>query len=321
MLDDLHFVKGAVGKRELVKGMTHFQIENGRIYSYNGNISLSSPIALDFNCSPKADLMIKAIENCREATQMVLTGGGKLSIKSGGFSANVICLDEPVPHVNPAGPIVQLDAEAFITAFRVLFPFIGTNNLYPFATGVRLKGSCVTATNNVIFVEYWTGVAFPHEVVIPRAAVQELLRIKEIPTHIQYDNNHMTFLYPSGRWLNTTLLDAAWPATDPMFNREHHPEEIDHTLFSALDTIEPFADEIGSVFIENGTVRTHFDIGEGASNVISNQKIYGRYQIQMLKMLKGVAQKIDMTCYDAKKPSHSIFYGDRLRGIISGMRL
>lgn len=321
MLDDLHFVKGAVGKRELVKGMTHFQIENGRIYSYNGNISLSSPIALDFNCSPKADLMIKAIENCRDATQMVLTGNGKLSIRSGGFSANVTCIDEPIPHVVPAGEVVALDAEAFINAFRVLLPFIGTNNMYPFSTGVRMKGSCVTATNNVIFVEYWTGSAFPHEVVIPRAAVQELLRIKEIPTHIQYNQNNMTFHYQSGRWLNTTLLDVKWPETDPIFAMEHHPTEIDHTLFTALDTIEPFCDEVGSVFIESGTVRTHFEKGEGASNTISNQAIYGRYQVQMLKMLKGVAQKIDMTCYDAKKLSPSIFYGDRLRGIISGMRL
>ncbi|QFR59683.1 hypothetical protein P6F33_gp82 [Pseudomonas phage Quinobequin-P09] len=43
----------------------------------------------------------------------------------------------------------------------------------------------------------------------------------------------------------------------------------------------------------------------------------GVYQIEMLKLLKDVAQKIDFSAY----PNPCLFYGDRLRGAIVGMRL
>lgn len=321
MIDDLKFVQGAVGRKEIVTGLTHFKIEKGTVRSYNGVIALSSPLALDFDCTPRATEMLKAIEACRDTVQISMSSSGKLNIKSGAFSAFVPCLEEPTPHVEPEGEIVEVDAEAIIKAFRLLYPFIGTDAYRPFSTGLRICNQCAYATNNVVFIEYWIGSIFPTQAVIPRVAIQELLRIKEMPTHIQYTEKQMTFHYQSGRWLTTSLLDVQWPDAGPLFEREHSCKPMDSSLFDAIEAVMPFADDMKSCYIENGTLRTHYSTAEGASHTLVDLEIFGRYQMDMLSMLKGVAQKIDMTCYKAEELSPSVFYGDKLRGIITGLRL
>lgn len=321
MIEDLKFVQGAVGRKEIVTGLTHFKIEKGTVRSYNGVIALSSPLALDFDCTPRANEMLKAIEACRDTVQISMSNSGKLNIKSGAFSAFVPCLEEPTPHVEPEGEIVEVDAESFIKAFKLLLPFIGTDAYRPFSTGLRICGQCAYATNNVVFIEYWIGSLFPTQAVIPRIAIQELLRIKELPTHIQYTEKQMTFHYQSGRWLTTSLLDVAWPDASPFFAGEQKVKPIDNSMFDAIEAVMPFADDMKSCYIENGTLRTHYSTAEGASHTLVDLEIFGRYQMDMLAMLKGVAKTIDMTTYDAEKLSPSVFYGDKLRGIITGLRL
>ena len=55
MIRDLRFVKGAVARKDLVPGMTHFVIEQGTIRSYNGSLALCSQINLDLECKPNAE--------------------------------------------------------------------------------------------------------------------------------------------------------------------------------------------------------------------------------------------------------------------------
>lgn len=321
MIDDLKFVQGAVGRKEIVAGLTHFKIEKGTVRSYNGVIALSSPLALDFDCTPRATEMLKAIEACRDTVQITMASSGKLNIKSGAFSAFVPCLEEPTPHVEPEGTIVEIEAEGLIRILKLLYPFIGTDAYRPFSTGLRFRDQCAYATNNVVFIECWTGILFPTEAVIPRIAIQELLRIKEVPTHIQYTEKQMTFHYASGRWLTTSLLDVEWPDANPFFSGVQNCKPVDSSMFDAIDAILPFADDMRSCYIENGTMRTHYSTAEGASHSLVNLEIFGRYQMDMLAMLKGVAKTIDMTCYKAEELSPSVFYGDNLRGIITGLRL
>ena len=77
MLEVLKFVKGAVGKKDYVPALTHFQIADGRITGFNGKISLSSPIALDLECCPKAIPFVKAIEACTDTAPGPCGGHGR----------------------------------------------------------------------------------------------------------------------------------------------------------------------------------------------------------------------------------------------------
>lgn len=319
MLKELKFVMGAVAKKDFLPAMTHFAIEAGTVRAYNGVVALCAPLAFDIDCKPKADKLVQAISKCPEDSTPVLTmtTAGRLSIKAGAFKAFIECVAEETPHVLPDGDIVQFDGEAMLKALHVLAPFIGDDASRPWSNGVLFRDESAYATNNVLLVEYWTGAKMPISVNVPRVAIREMLRINEAPAYAQVTSTSMTFHYKDKRWVRTQLLDVAWPDLNPLLDKESQPRVLDDALFDGLEKLEPFADKMGRVFIDNGTLSTiPGPVDEGAFFELPNFPFNGIYQIQMLMLLRGVAQQADLSMY----PSPCIFYGDRLRGAIIGMR-
>lgn len=318
MLKELKFVQGAVAKKDFLPAMTHFAIEGGRVRSYNGTLALSSPLPFDIDCVPKAAPLVKAISNCNDTVTLAMTPAGRLRIQSGKFKAYIDCIDEASAHVEPEGEVINFDGEAMLEALKVLEPFIGNDASRPWSSGVLLKGQSAFATNNVILVEYWLGVQSPVVVNVPRVAIKEMLRINEVPTHAQVTEKSLSFHYSDGRWIRTQLLETAWPDTGPLFDQPSTPCPINPKVFEGLSTIKPFADKMGRVFIKDGTISTcESDDTEGASYTLEDIGFEGIYQIEMLGLLEKVATTADLTLYPKPCP----FFGEKLRGVIIGMRL
>jgi len=318
MLKELKFVQGAIARRDLMPAMTHFRIEGGFVRSYNGVLALCSPIDCDIDCIPKADKLVKAIARCKDVMTMTLCDNGKLEISSGPFHVFVDCIEGETHHVEPAGDRVDFDGEALLKALKVIAPFIGDDASRPWTNGVLLKGQSAFATNNVCLIEYWLATDFPIVVNIPEVAIDEMLRINEPPTHGQMDSNSMTFHYSNGRWIRTQLLEVTWPELTRILNVTSNPTPIDPRLFEALTSLEGFTDKMGRVYIRNGVLRTENDDSmSGAGYVVDGLGIEGAYQIKMLGLLNGIATHADFTRF----PEATMFFGERLRGAILGMRI
>lgn len=317
MLNELKFCMGAVAKRDLVPAMTHFKIENGRVSSFNGQMALSSPIACDLNCVPKAEPLVKAIGLCNETITLSMTQAHKLRVQSGNFKAFIETVDVEAPHVEPVGEIVNLDGQALLNGFKKLIAFVGGDASRPWTNGILLRGQSAFATNNVVLVEFWLGADMPIVVNIPKPAIIEMLRIDEAPTHCQMDTNSLTFHYEDGRWLRTQLYETQWPDLSKILDADHTATPCDDRLFGALDYLKPFSDELGRVYINEGLISTHNDLDMGASYEIEGLLMKGIYRIEMLELLKGVVETADFTRY----PKPTIFYGERLRGAIVGMQM
>ena len=131
MLKELKFVQGAVGKKEFIPAITHFCIENGHVRAYNGTIALSSPIACDLNCKPKAVPMVQAIGKCNETISLSMTPAGRLSIKSGSFKAFIECIEESQAHVTPEGEEIFFDGEILLAGLKTVQDFIGNDASRP----------------------------------------------------------------------------------------------------------------------------------------------------------------------------------------------
>lgn len=323
MLEQLRFVQGAVAKKDFLPAMTHFAIEDGTVRAYNGSLALCSPIPLDISCKPKAVPFVQAIAKCPEGSTPVLTltPTGRLSVRAGNFRALVECVnDEETPHVLPEGEHMEFDGESMLTALKAVNPFIGDDASRQWTNGVLMRGESLYATNNVVILQYWTGKTIPVAVNIPRAAVRELLRVNKPPTHAQVTPTSMTFHYETGRWIRTQLLSLEWPDIDKLLGAEHNATPVDPRIFEGLDTIAPFADKMGRVFIGNGKLSTAPAEAEESAHgefEIPELAMEGIYQIDMLSLLKDVAQFADFTTY----PKPSLFFGDKVRGAIVGMRM
>jgi DNA polymerase III sliding clamp (beta) subunit (PCNA family) len=316
MLSKLKFVQGSIAKKDFVPALTHFSIENNTVRGYNGMLALCSPIPFDIECKPKADPLIRAIANCTETVSLSLTPAGRLSIKSGKFKAFIDCIESDSDYIRPVGDPMEIDGAALLKALKTIAPFIGDDASRPWSNGVLLLGQSAFATNNVTLVEYWAGTTVANPINIPRAAIKEMLRINEPPISAQLAENAITFHYTGDRWLRTQLLETKWPDLRKVLDRPSNPIPLDVALFEAIATIKPFMDKMGRILFREGRIATHENETEGASYEVEGFNHTGVYQVDMLNLLNGPAQTIDWSGY----PGPCMFFGDRLRGAIIGMR-
>lgn len=316
MYASLKFCAGSVAKKDFVADLKHFAIQGGRVRGFNGTLALSTPIPFDIDCTPNAEQLIKAVSKCDDTIQLSLTKAGRLSVKSAGFKAFVDCIQGETNHVEPEGEFVEFDGEVLLKGIQACAPFIGSDASRPWAGGILIKGQSMFATNNVMLVEYWLGAEFPIVVNIPRAAIREMQRINEPPINAQITTNSVTFHYSGERWLRTQLFATEWPDLSRVLNRPSEQVPIDERIFEGLESVKGFTDKMGTIFLMLDELRTHADEQEGAGFAMEGFGYKGKYNIDMLNLLKDTATSIDWTTY----PGPCMFQGDRIRGAIIGMR-
>ena len=326
MLKELKFEPAAIAKKNLLPAMTHFSIDTdsdgGYVRAYNGSLALGSPLAFNIPCKPKASDLVAVIAKCKEPPTLSMTPTGKLSIRSGKGRWLVDCVQEETPHVNPEGERVDFDGAAILEAIKAVEPFIGNDASRQWSNRVLLRGSSAYATNNVTLVECWLGAVMPVTVNLPKAAVHEMLRINEPPLYAQMTESSMTFHFSERRWLRTQLLQTEWPDLSRILDGHDYSlaKPLPDQFFDAIEMVKPLADKMGRIFFRDGklsTVPKEAEAEKHAVYELADFTFAGTYQISMLELLQDVAQAIDFSSY----PRPCIFYGNKLRGAIIGMRL
>lgn len=322
MLDALRFVASAVAKKDFIPELTHFKISAGRVTGFNGQIALSSPIDVDLNIRPQARQLIDAIRACQGVISLSMTPSGRLTVRDDKFRAHINCLAEDVAHfVEPEGETIEMGAN-FLPGLKAVAPVMGVDASRPWAMGVKLSKQSMVATNNVMLVEYWHGDNIPIDVVLPAAAVTELLRIDEAPTRVQVTDNSISFWFGDDRWMRSQLLiGGSWPMDrlEQIMSMEASQQSaLPENLGDQVETLKAFLGEKNTVFVTADAIATSPEEGDGASVVVELPGVPSMqaYHHKQLSLLAEVAQTIDWTNY----PQPCMFRGDRLRGAIIGQR-
>lgn len=315
MLNSLNFVKGAIAKKSLLPELSHFKIRDGFITSFNGTLSLCSPIPINLEAAPKAIQFIKAIEACKEPVSMHLTKANRLGIKSGSFKAFIDCLEnDEVQEIMPSGSRINSPGD-FLQAIRKLSPFIAEDASRKWARGILFKGQSLFATNNICLIEHWLPSLFPFEANVPQETIRELLRIGEEPTEIQIDTNTITFHFSGDRWLASQLYETTWPDLQPILNIESNQQNFPQGFFEALKTLVPFADDQERLYLFPNRVSTTDEEQTGSSVDITTNTKQCIFNLKQLLKLEIIANTIDFSLF----PKPCVFYGDCIRGAIVGM--
>ncbi len=317
MKEALNFVKGAIARKDFVPELTHFNISDGRIVGYNGDMAISSPIGVDIRAKPHAQTFIKAVNSAQEEVALSLTKNGRLSLKSGKFRALIDCLQgDESRFIIPEGQVIDL-GENFIDCIKALSPFMGVDASRPWASGIMLRSGSALATNNIILTEYWHGNTLPFSINIPKPAIAELIRIGENPKKVQATQNSISFHFSGDRWIRTQLLAITWPEQiDKIFEAPGTPTVVAAGLFDALETLKPFTDDGSRVFFTDKGIATSHEPEIATTVDIEGLHAGCCFHHSMLSLLDGTATKIDFTTY----PKPCKFQGDKLRGVIVGLR-
>ena len=166
-------------------------------------------------------------------------------------------------------------------------------------------------------MEYWLGINVPQPLNIPMAAIKEIQRVGQPPTHLQADGqDSLTVHYKDGRWLRTQLYSTDWPDLQPILDRAHDAKPVPPAFFEALGVLKPFVEKTDLVWFRDGAIHTSQADGMGASYEVPGIHHEGTYKRGMLSLLEGTAERVDFAAY----PEPLAFFGDRLRGVILGQR-
>lgn len=320
MLNDLKFAAGAIARKDFVAALTYFRIADGRIYAFNGTMAISTPTDLAVSCVPKAASLIKAVEKIPDGKEVVLnlTQAGRLSVKSGRFRAYIECLDDEqaLPDIPPAGELVALPS-GLLAVLNKIERFISVDASRQWSRGILLRGQSAFATNNIVLVEHWLPLIFPTPLVLPASAVKEMIRIGVDPSHIQLEERAVTFHYASGAWLRTSTGSTEWPDLERVLSNTCAPQAFPHEFFDSVRQLDAFADKTNRLYMRGGTIATHEHEGIGACVDLDDFGGIGCHYLKQMANLEGIATSIDFSTY----PGPCLFFGDRLRGAIIGLRM
>lgn len=322
MLRELKFIVGAVAKKDYVPALTHIKIKNGWAQGFNGELSSACRIALDLDVMPLAPRMIEAIAACKDTVALTMTPAGKLSVKSGSFKSFVPCMEATDEALQtfplPEGERQPVD-EQFLEMLKALQPFMSDDASRPWAQGIMLDKNFAFATNNVMLAQYWHGIDVPVKVTIPALAVNEIIKLKETPTHIQSTDNSVTVWFGPEKWMRTQLVENGFPEQvyDIMESpgQEGIPIEQLVGFHEALETLKRFVDETGSVHFLDGVIATTKEAEDGTHIEVPGVPQGPSFNIKYLLLLAD-ARAIDFTPF----PAPCRFWGKnrRLRGIFTG---
>ena len=317
MRSALRFTKGAIKENGASHEMAYYRISNGRITSFNGVIAISSPIDVDFDVSPKADIFQRAIQSCDNDVILTLSDSQVLYIKSGRFSAYVPCLSHEPYRALPEGDMYDLPS-GFTNVCRQVFPVVPKESSAPWAGVIHAENGCLTVTNNAVVLQSWVGFQAPPFGII-RAAAQEVIRIGEDPTHVQIAESSITFHYSDGRWLRTQRPSVAWPTehVNKVLDGTSEPnmQNVPFEFFDVLEVIIPFLPpQSSAVSFESGKFTTG-DNSTGATGEVDSLEAGPVFNGHNLFMLRDFAEQIDFSAY----PMPCLFRGANCRGAIIGL--
>lgn len=317
----LRFVQGAISTSRVgLPDMEHYRIRDNRITAFNGRMALSAPFGLDIEAYPQASSFYKAVKACEgsEEVKVKLTDGGKLGIATGSFRAYIPSLPDVEYDPQPEGAL-QPCPDSLLDDLTTIAPFVGDDASRPWSMGVLFDHGHLTATNNVIITRVWNDHGMP-TINLPGFAVNELLRIGEIPTMMQTDKSSITFHYVDGSWLKTQLLALEWPTEmlDQVLNAPADLTWVPEDMAAAVDTIAPFMEGPASpIYFESGYITNSPHQQDGALVAVADLPAGACYGFRALRLVLGVAQAWDLGAWPDRP---CLFWAQegRVRGALLG---
>lgn len=314
MNDAFRFVHGAVSKKDLVPVLTHFCIQDGKVQGHNGWLTLCSPVDLnttDTVLIPAAPL-IKALDYCADPTIKITEESVLITEK--GFRVKIPRMKEEFPWVQDPdrGSGEKNQVFGLCAALRKLAPFIGDDATRRWACGVLLRDGFAYATNNVILARTPVSAA-AQDVIIPKQAVDEILRIGEEPELLIVDEQLLSLTWGE-RWLTTKTILDEWPNVTAFFEPLSSPSTVPTTFAEDVDKLLPFCPnpDFPVICLCSDGLKT--EDGRMSAQIMGDPLPDKSFDARMLRLVAGVMKQYQATDYGLR------WTGEGIEGVIAGLR-
>lgn len=317
LLAALYFISLAQVKESEQLYKSHCILHNNQALSYSGVLTIGHKIEETFEICPNTYKFISALENC-EKELSITEMEGKLSIKSGKFTATVPCWHEAMPKLEPDLPICEIN-NSLREGFELISDFTTDNDKKRIVEcSILLKANSMIATDGVIMLEYWHGINLP-EIVLPKVFISAIMNTNKNITHFGYSKNTCTFWFEDKSWIKTQLYDEEWPDVTKILNVATNAEELPKGFFEALNKIHSFSEGKETekkVFFGKDKLQSHRNEIEGASCEVFGIKPGAGFNIKRLKRVEKCIKTVDFYTHSAMY----FFNNDKkVRGCLMGV--
>lgn len=298
---------------------THCLINSGWIVAFDGLLTLGAKIEENVSACPHTHHLMAALGKCGELLSITQLTEATLVIKSDRFKANVKCIPyDDMPISIPDDRLGDIPAELKDALTSVAF-LCHEGALKAAYSGAWLHNNSVVATDGFSLVEFWHGLNFPFQAIIPRQTLTVLAKIDKKFSGIGFSNSSITFYFEDESFLKTQLILEPVPGYAHIFKEhEDDPSYISPPpeLFEGLAAVEPFCNQKVVLFVGN-KIKTSFEQDTGADYEMSRAicpKDCG-FNVEWLQELKKFAEKINIT------PTKLFAFKGSYRAALMGVKL
>lgn len=296
---------------------THIQLNNKTATAFNGILAAGHLIEEEIYACPNNKLLIEAMSKCGQSYSFVQLDQSRLQIKSDKFKAIVPCIDPTtIPYGTPDNIVCEL-TDIIKTAIETVSILTSEEGQTIHTTSILIRSGSVVATNGFLIFEYWHGLNMP-TVAIPKALASALSNTSKKIAHFGFSDTSVTFFFEDKSWIKSQLFRDQWPSVDHLLNTQANLWPIPNGFWDGVAAVTPFSSD-GSVYFDNGFIKSHATDGVGATYEVSGLPKGPIFNAKNLMLIKPHAKNIDFVAQGTTANSTMlVFQGDQIRGAMLG---
>ncbi len=288
----------------------HCRIQDGWVVGFGGAVAAGHRVPVEWFALPYTERLAAALGRVSVGASVVVEDTA-ITVESGPLRVRVPVLDVlpelPAPQdaLSLFG-MLQGAPDEIIAAIRRVLPCCRENATTVLESAVELKNGAATATNRVLLLQAWHGMALPR-MILPRAAASILVKQTGL-TGVGASDNAATFWFGPDKWLRFNLYrQEDYPNVDRIFPEHDHASPLPEGFKEGVEALAPHSGASGTIWFNES----------GLSNEGGTYKIDGgvpgvSFKTDLLKIVASIATEADFSVQ-----GKMVFYGENLRGALA----
>lgn len=319
LLDALKFVSFIFQGAE-ISDYQFVRISNGLITAADNTVCMGAPVESDLDICLQGEKLQAALTQCGSNFQFTQIDTSSVSIRSEKFRAIVPCFaSDMIFPTSPDKPIADL-TNNLLEAIDACNDAVSGKGTKPHDHGLRIGSNSIVATNGHLLIEAWHGLDLPDGLIIPKRALQALIKSKKSLGKFGFSNTSATFYFDDNTFIKTRLIDGLFPNYNKIFDQFVGVgyQDLPADFYAALDAIKNFVVE-DRIYFHDACISTDRSLDAGASYKVEHLPGGSAYSPKLWGLVRGKIKGVYFGQYGVgAMPYASIFYGDAIRGVIAG---
>lgn len=276
-LNALTCAQAGLEVKDTVEQSSSFVFKDGRVHTYDDEISASHPIALEFEGALNGKKLMELLTKLDKEDLKIKAGDGEFIIQSGKAKATFMYEEEitmPLEEIVPPEKWKKVP-KGMIEAVSFVLLSIGNDPAKPLSSCIHVAEDYAESSDNVRVTRYFMEKAIKGDLIIPAAAAKELSTLQ--PTHYGAEGGWLHFKNAEDTHLSVRMVDGEFPKLDPIFdNISGDAVELPKGLEEVLNKAEIFSDGILA------GVTSVSIYGKGKKALVKSEGSEGKYQEEIV---------------------------------------